>query len=100
MCYQMSLYPKTMSNWISKLPLCSFPSSQFAYGLGDWEALWDGDPLLQIGILERFPPPAGAWQVPMVQLAANTPRKGVLLFSVTAIGEALPPRHPQPRLPR
>lgn len=58
MCYQMSLYPKTMSNWISKLPLCSFPSSQFAYGLGDWEAFWDGDPLLQIGILERFSPPS------------------------------------------
>lgn len=40
----MSLSPETTNNWISKLPPCSFLSFQFARGLGDWEALWHGDP--------------------------------------------------------
>lgn len=58
----MSLSPETQR---TGLPPRSFLSSQFARGLGEWEALWAGDPLLQSGESQfwraaalRFPTPS------------------------------------------
>lgn len=47
MCCRDEPVPHTTSQWVSKLPPRSFLSSQFAHGLGDWAALWGGDPILQ-----------------------------------------------------
>lgn len=81
-CCRDEPVPHTTSHWVSKLPPHSFRSSQFARGLGDWAALWGGDPLLQrrrvlvLGSCCRPLPLLGGCPG-RAQPAANKPPEGV-----------------------